>query len=152
MASEVFARGDFLANRGTPLIDSGNDLCPGNVGGQIVPFVFTKSVADTMTGTEMAAAGSTVTEVNPYKAGSIIGMSLAMKTALITDTHASFTVYNGATSTGFVITLNASADQYGTTSQVKDTDSFSANDKLTVQIHSDTMKTSTASVILFLEM
>ncbi len=154
MANEVGTRADFLAKSGTPYIDSSGDLCPGNVGGQIVAVPFVLTVTGGSTSGDGLLAGSTVTKFCPYKSGSIVGLSLYNDTA-VTLGHVTATVFKGATTTGFATTLTTitGATTKNTASQVKDTDAFSAGDALSV--HFDAAATNTAGTVLamlFVEM
>lgn len=152
MASETYSRGDFLVKRSTPVIDSGLDICPNNVGGHLMPIFYGNTLDATVTASKMERGGTTTTDFVPIKPGSIIGMAVRANTALATDMHVTFTAYNGTTSTGFSVTLNASGDQSGTTTQAKDTDTFSAGDIITVQAWSDSLTTRTFNIDLFVEM
>ena len=149
---ETLVRGDLLANRGVPLIDDTNDLCPGNVGGQIVPFSF-KLVCDATSaaGTKMKFIGSTNVYCIPYKPGSVVGISGWAHTALGASRHATFTVYKGATATTMTGTLLAST-QYITASKVKDAVTFAAGKKLSVLCEHASNTTYTMAATIFVEM
>jgi hypothetical protein len=71
-------RGDYLAKRGTSLIDENNDLLPENVGGQVVGIPFTViNLAISQTGQDALFCGQTgITQVVAPKAGSIVGLSV----------------------------------------------------------------------------
>lgn len=157
MASETFARGDFLANRGTPLIDDTNDLCPNNVGGQIVPFVLSGTYAGTKSAFALKFGESTLTRAVPFKDGSVIGLAVRLSTALTaSDTTSTFSVFRGATSTGVSVAIAAGARQ-GYTAVVKDSGAaaqFSAGNLLTVRLTCSTIASSalTAQATIYAEM
>lgn len=131
MATETFSRDAFFAKRGTMVVDSGPDICPNNVGGHIVALPFTLVCDATNAGTKMKYAGSTNVYAVPFKPGSVIGIGVSANTALGASRHATFTVYAGATSTGFSATIPASG-QSTYAAQAKDTDTFTVGKKLSI--------------------
>lgn len=151
MATETWARSGFLAKKGTPVIDGGPDLCPNNVGGHIVALPFTL-VADATSaaGTKMKYVGSTNTYACPFKPGSVIGLGISAHTALGSARHATFTVYAGATSTGFSANLTATK-QTTYVAQAKDTDAFVAGKKLSVLCEYASNTTYTYTATLYIE-
>lgn len=152
MASETFARTAFLAKRSTPVIDGNLDICSNNIGGHIVALPFTL-VADATSaaGTKMKFVGSTNTYAVAFKSGSVVGIGVAAQTALGASRHATFTVYVGATSTGFAATIPASG-QSSYTAQAKDTDTFAAGKKISVLCEHASNTTYTYSAIAYVEM
>lgn len=151
MASETFARGDFLAKNSTPVIDSSLDLCPNNVGGHIVALPFILVIdATSAAGTKMKFAGSTNTYAIPFKGGSVVGLAASAHTAFGASRHATFTVYNGTTSTGFAVNLTGT-DQVTSAAQAKDTDTFSAGAKLNVLCEHASATTYTCAAIVYIE-
>lgn len=95
---ETYVKGDLLAKRGTPLIDDTNDLCPGNVGGQIIgiPFVGAVTASGTSGSLYVGDVATTVTQICMPKAGSVVGLSVQAKTAVAAG-HVTFTLVKGAT-------------------------------------------------------
>lgn len=151
---ETMVRGDFLVHRGVPVIDDTLDLCPGNVGGQIIAIPFTYQAATTISGTEMKLAGSTCTKFHVPKAGSIVGASIYANTA-IAGGHCTFTAYIGSTASAAILfNMNTVAGETRSDYvwQNKDTDVFAAGDDLVVKMTSDTLTTSTVGLTLFVEM
>jgi len=138
MASEVFARGDVLANRGTPLIDSGNDLASNNVGGQKIFLPFGRlNVTTNLTAVVVPPLGgnATLTEVLMDRPGSIIGLAVRANAAITVGSMTLFATLDGTTK--MTATLNTT-DQATTVNQVKDTDAFSALGRIGVKITSAT--------------
>ena len=173
-----YARGDYSGKRGTQVItdsltftgtggvdvSNGGDIKSGttsmmnstglvteNVDGMVValPFILTID-ATSATGTKMKFAGSTNTYAVPYKSGSVVGLGVSAHTAFGASRHATFTVYNGTTTTGFAANLTAT-DQVTKVSQNKDTDAFSAGAKLNVLCEHASMTTYTCAAVVYIE-
>lgn len=152
MATESFTRAGFFSKRGTQIIDAGPDLCPNNVGGQIVALPFTLVCdATSAAGTKMKYAGSTNVYAVAFKPGSVIGIGVGSNTALGASRHATCTVYVGATSTGFGTTLPAS-NQFKYAAQAKDTDAFAAGKNISVLCEYASMTTYTVVATVYVEM
>lgn len=140
MASESYARGDFLANRGTPLIDSGNDLCPNNVGGHkiLIPFGMT-SLATGLDGAVVAPFGGTtdtLPEVLVDRPGSIVGIVARVNTAIATGTVDIVPSVNGTVKT--LAAALTTAVQSSVATQAKDEEAFAAGNRLGVKISTAT--------------
>lgn len=132
---EAFSRGDILANRGTPLIDSGGDLCPGNVGGQLIHLPFGK--ADLTTGLDETAvlpiggAAALGADYPMVKAGSVIGVGFYSNAAITTGSISVYACINGTTK--LLATLNTT-NQSTAVTQNKDTDTFTAKQRIGVKV------------------
>lgn len=151
---ESFQRGDFLTRRGVSVIDDALDLCPGNVGGHIVPIYFTINTCGDNAAVEMLFSGATITEFVAPKDGSIVGMSYRLASACQAG-WATFTAYIGATASEVIILENRTEHDWRWSTYVwggKDVDSFDAGDILRVKFDSGaTWNTNTAEATLFIE-
>ena len=107
---ETIARGDFLVDKGTPLIDSGNDLCPGNVGGQLVAYTFHRlNLTTNMAAVVVPITGGNTTnaEFLMPRAGSLIGIAIQLSAAAGTSTADAWATVNGTTQATLKAHLNA---------------------------------------------
>jgi hypothetical protein len=158
---ETLERNDFMANRGVPLIDDLNDLCPGNVGGQIVaiPFTYTNLAAGVaspgLASLFCALAGAS--QVPAPKAGSIVGMSVMSNVDLTAGT-ANFipTIAGTIISPAGVTVALSDTVQSGTDWQNKDVtgSTFAAGALLGVNAWSDgalAPATADYAILLFIE-
>jgi len=152
---ETFARGDFLSKNSTPVMDDTLDLCPGNVGGQIVPAVFGLAVtkSDTSGDCYYGDAAVSNTKFVPAKAGSIVGISVHAKTA-VTLGHVTVIAVKGSTDVATAkIDINTTDANYNGTWFNKDLYTFSANKPLGVTFDAAATNTTNAiAVTLFVEM
>lgn len=156
------SRDTFLAKNGTAVITGGltyvGDLDPTNAGGMRVAFPFTRAVADTLTNQFALYSGSTVTNVVMPKAGSVIGLSVALNTNITSvGMHVTFAVLKNATVTSLAVKIGQSTTnvRYGTATALMNASSanmFAAGDRLSVRLNSDTMTTRTSAITLFVEM
>jgi len=101
---EAFARGDklvFTSGRtAVPIIDSGNDLCPGNVGGHIALLAFHReNVTASLTGAVVPLNGGSA--VNPEfvcpRGGSVVGFAVQLSTAATKGSADWWVTKNGTT-------------------------------------------------------
>jgi hypothetical protein len=158
---EAFARNAFLANRGVPLIDASNDLCPGNVGGHIVAFKFFATLSATNTGKVMSGVdvgGLTTIHVVSPKAGSIVGLALSLNTAMTASDKGAISAqaWKGTTNTGVAVALSGVMRKSSTwvNKDSSGTAIFAAGQYLKVKlVASSTVATAlTAQATLFVEM
>jgi len=151
---ESSARDDFLLNNGTPYIDADGDLCPGNVGGQVLVINFHGVVDATETATAFNCGGATATQVAMPKAGSIVGLTVHAS-SVCAGGNATITVYNGTVAYGTItcaFNTTTGVTRTYTTWVNKDLYTFEAGDLLSAK-HKNTgyENTSTHSVALFVE-
>lgn len=132
---EVATSGDSQTN-GTTLIDAGGDLNPSSVGGMRVllgPWVETNIATSITTATAQALAEvAGMTEICMPRAGSIIGISACLSANITAGTLRVCASKNGTTVFSAVNSATGVRVIYGT--QAKDTDTFSAGDRIGVKL------------------
>jgi len=157
---ESYSRGDIIVDRGTPIVDSSRDLCPGNVGGMIVSFPFVVSVTKTDTNADAYYndVASSITRCVTPKGGSVVGISVQGKAA-VAKGYTTFKVLKGTTditSTGLICTLNSAVAANTRTANVwvnKGLHTFSSGQPLGITVDCGaSVTTNTFGVTLFVEM